>query len=202
MRPLIDLRKQRLSLEAALAAPEREAAPEVARFLGIRYFVIEKAYEGRGLVTFLETALPVERAPGDDDRIVLRVRPESLPPSPWTLEAGGGASRLYFEAGWAPAEMEAGRRIRRASARRSTVLFRRPAAEALDLVLVLSAPPDVGGLHVEGRLSGKCVGRAELQGAAEARWPIPPGAAEAVERLELLWSAPDARIASVRFERR
>jgi hypothetical protein len=202
VRPLIDMRKQRLSLEAALAAPERGAAPEVARFLGVRYFVIEKAYEGRGLVTFLETSLPVERAPGDDERIVLRVRPEALPPSPWTLEAGGGASRLYFEAGWAPPEMEAGRGVRRASAHRSTVLFRRPAADALDLVLVLSAPPDVGGLQVEGRLGGKWVGRAELQGAAEARWPIPPGAAEAVERLELLWSAPDARIAGVRFEPR
>jgi hypothetical protein len=202
VRPLIDLRKQRVSLEAALGSEEREAAPEVARFLGIRYFVVEKAYEGRGMVKFLEAALPVERAPGDDERLVLRVRPESLPPVPWFLDAGSPASRLYFESGWSPPEMEAGRRVRRASARRSTVLFRRPAAGALELVLVLSPPPDAGDLRLEGRLSGKRVGRAALRGAAETRWPIPPGAAEAVERLELLWSAPDARIASVRLEPR
>jgi hypothetical protein len=82
------------------------------------------------------------------------------------------------------------------------VLFRRPAAGVLDLVLVLFAPPDAGDLRLEGRLGGNLIGRATLRGAAEARWPIPPGAREAVERLELLWSAPDARIASVRFEPR
>jgi GNAT superfamily N-acetyltransferase len=202
VRPLMDLRKQRVGLDAALGAEEREAAPEVARFLGIRYFVIEKAYEGRGLVRFLESVLPIERAAGDDERVVLRVRPEALPPIPWHLDAGAPASRLYFEAGWWPPKPEGGRLLREASGLRSTVLFRRPSADPLDAVLAVSAPEGAGDRRVEGRVGGTRVGRALLHVGSEVRWPLPVGAAEDVERLELLWSAPGARIAALRFERR
>jgi hypothetical protein len=202
VRPLIDLRRQRLSLEAALGPEGREGAAEAARFLRVRYFVIDKAYEGRGIVRFVEGALPVERVAGDDERVVLRVRDDALPTVPWRLDAGAPASRLYFEAGWWPPKPDRGRLWREASGLRSTVLFRRPSGEPLDAILVLSPPEGGNEVRAEGWMGGARLGRASLRGVSEVRWPIPDGQAESVERLELRWSARGARIAAVRFERR
>jgi hypothetical protein len=200
VRPLVDLRKGRLSLSEALGAGMTDPAPEAARFLGIRYFVVERAYESRGIVRFLETALPTERIASDADHIVLRVRPEALPPVPTTLDPGSPSSRLYFESGWSPPEGEGDNRFRRASGLRSTLLFRRPSA-MLDLLLVLRTPSEGGELRVEGLCRGNRLGTDLLHaGATEVRWPLPPGQYDDVEHVELAWSAPGAQIASVRLE--
>jgi hypothetical protein len=200
VRPLVDLRKGKVSLSDALGADVTGPAPEAARFLGIRYFVIERAYESRGIVRFLEAALPTERAAGDADHIVLRVRSEDLPPVPTELDPGSSSSRLYFESGWSPPEGEAGHRDRRVSGLRSTLLFRRPTA-TLDVVLELRPPGDREEVRLEGRLRGTRLGTSLLHaGTTEVRWTLPPGAESGVERVELAWSVPGAQIATVRLE--
>jgi general stress protein CsbA len=184
VRPLVDLRKGRLELDAGLLAREREAAPRVARFLAIRYVVVEHAFAERGVVAFLEQVLPVTRVDDDGERVLLRVAPEALPALPWRIEAGSPESRMYFESGWeTPAEVE-GRTARSPSGPRSTLLLRRPAAEAQRLVL-------------------------EIAGGGELSWPLSAGAAERIERLEISWEAaprtapPPAlppRVTALRFE--
>jgi GNAT superfamily N-acetyltransferase len=193
VRPLVDLRKERMTLADALDPQVTAPCPEAARFLGIRYLVVEKVYQGRGLVRFLEAALPTERVEGDDERLVLRVRPEALPPLPLRLEAGSPASRLYYESGWAPPE-GGDVPMRRATRSRSTILFRRPFDGPLALDLALSGPVPLG---VEGRFRGRSLGRATLPASTDVRWTLPSGSAEDVERIELLWSAPGGRIARV-----
>ena len=60
VRPLIDLRKGRIAVTIELLERERIAAPHVARFLGLGYFVMQKAYAKRGVVSFVEDVLPVD----------------------------------------------------------------------------------------------------------------------------------------------
>jgi hypothetical protein len=200
VRPLVDLRKGKLSLTEALGPDVTGAAPEAARFLGIRYFVVERAYESRGIIRFLEAALPTERVAGDAERIVLRVRPEALPAVSSTLDPGSASSRLYFESGWSLPEGEGAARSRRAPALRSTLLFRRPADGALRVTLRLGS---VAAIDVTGQLNGRHVGAARIEGpSTDVTWPLPAGPVERVERLELAWSLPGARVATVRFERR
>lgn len=199
VRPLVDLRKGRLHLGDGLAPEVTGPCPEAARFLGIRYFVLETAYDSRDLVPFLEAAVPVERVEGDEERIVLRVRPEALPPLPWTIDAAGPASRLYFESGWAPPEVQGALASRRASALRSTLLFRRPAAGGLRIRARVFGG---SGLTVRAHFRDESLGRAGVPPAGDVEWELPPGPAERVERLELLWSAPGARIARFQLEER
>jgi hypothetical protein len=199
VRPIVDLRKGRLSLDEAMRPETLRPVPEAARFLGVRYVVIERAFESTGIVRFLEAALPTERVE-DPDRIVLRVRPEGLPPLPASLEAGAAASRLYFESGWSTPEASGGERVRRASALRSTLLLRRPTLGALRVTLRLGS---AAATDVSGQLNGKHLGAARLEGpSTDVTWPLPAGCPmECVERLELTWSLPGARVVTVRFER-
>ena len=180
VRPLVDLRKGRRELDAGLLAREREAAPRVARFLALRYVVVEHAFADRGVVDFLEQVLPVTRVDDDGERMLLRVAPETLPPLPWRIEAGAPESRMHFETGWSPPEETEGRPTRSPSGPRSTVLYRRPSADVRRLVL-------------------------EIAGGSELSWPLPAGPPDVVERLELTWAAapPPAlppRVAALRFE--
>ncbi len=201
VRPLVDLRKGKLSLDDAMRPETLGPTAEAARFLGVRYIVIERAFEGRGIARFLEAALPTERIEGDPDRIVLRVRPEGLPSLPSTLEAGASASRLYFESGWSTPEADGPGLVRRALGTRSTLLFRRPADGAGDVVLTLGSVPAGEALRVDAWVGGQRVGIAPvLVGGASLRWPLLAGPLGGVERMELLWSGPGARVAAVRFE--
>lgn len=201
VRPLVDLRKGRLSLDEALRPETLDLAPEAARFLGVRYVVVERAFESRGIVRFLEAALPTERIEGDAERIVLRVCPEDLPPIPRTLEAGAAASRLYFESGWSTPEADGPGLVRRALGARSTLLFRRPTDAAGDIVLRLRAAREGAEVRVEGRCRGSRLGAGLVDaGTTEVRWSLPPAADEGVEHVELLWSAPGARVTAVRLE--
>lgn len=180
VRPLVDLRKGRLELDAGLLAREKDAAPKVARFLALRYVVVEHAFADRGVVDFLAQVLPVTRVDDDGERMLLRVAPEGLPPLPWRIEAGAPESRMYFESGWeAPAEV-GGALTRSPSGPRSTILYRRPSADARRLVL-------------------------EIADGSELSRPLPEGPADVVERLELTWAAapppaPPLRVAALRFE--
>ena len=180
VRPLVDLRKGRVELDAGLLARERDAAPRVARFLALRYVVVEHAFADRGVVDFLEQVLPVARVDDDGERLLLRVSPEALPPLPWRIDAGAPESRMYFETGWSVPEDTGGRPTRSPSGPRSTILYRRPSADVRRLVV-------------------------EIAGGSELSWPLPAGPADVVERLELTWAAapPPAlppRVAALRFE--
>jgi hypothetical protein len=180
VRPLVDLRKGRVELDAGLLAREREAAPRVARFLALRYVVVEHAFADRGVVDFLEQVLPMARVDDDGERLLLRVSPEALPPLPWRIEAGAPESRMYFETGWSVPEDTGGRPTRSPTGARSTILYRRPSADVRRLVL-------------------------EIAGGSELSWPLSAGPADVVERLELTWAAapPPAlppRVAALRFE--
>jgi hypothetical protein len=199
VRPLVDLRRGRMRLADALAPGVAAPCGEAARFLGIRYFVVENAYDSRELVPFLEAALPVDRVEGDGEHVVLRVRPEALPPLPWRIDAAGPASRLYFESGWSPPEGPAGEARRSATRLRSTLLFRRPATAGLRICLRVFGEP---GLTVRARLGDESLGRANVPTAGDVDWELSAGPAERVERLELLWSAPGTRIAQFQLERR
>jgi hypothetical protein len=178
VRPLVDLRKGRLELDGDLLAREQEAAPRVARFLALRYVVVEHAFADRGVVAFLEHVLPVTRAGDDGERLLLRVTPEALPPLPWRMAAGAPESRMYFESGWTPPTDVDGVGTRSPSGTRSTILFRRPSADARRLVL-------------------------EVADGSELSWPLAPGPADVVERLELTWAAapaPPPRVVALRLE--
>jgi hypothetical protein len=180
VRPLVDLRKGRLELDPGLLAREKESAPRVARFLALRYVVVEHAFADRGVVDFLSEVLPLSRVDDDGERMLLRVTPEALPALPWRIEAGAPESRMYFESGWeAPVEVD-GARTRSPSGARSTILYRRPSADARRLML-------------------------EIAGGAERGWPLPEGPADVVERLEITWAeapppALPPRVAALRFE--
>lgn len=212
VRPLVDLRKGKLALEEALVERERDAAPKVARFLGIRYFVMQRGYAEHGLVSFLEQVLPLERAFEDEERIALRVRSEDLPSLPWSLDPGAAESRMYYESGWSTPEPESGRIVRKATAWRSTLLFRRPSDETQAIALLLSSGEGGGAAMVDARLGGVRLGRESLRaGWAELRWSLPPArmAGGVVERLVLSWSLGGSggnsrlpRIAGLRFLRR
>lgn len=198
VRPLVDLRKERLGLADALDPRVASLCPEAARFLGIRYFVIERAYEPKGLVRFLEAALPTERLAGDGERVVLRLRPEALPSLPTTLDAGAPASRLYYESGWAPPESAGSGATRRATSLRSTLLFRRPFEGPLRVRLELARGSSV---TVQGRYRGRALEEGGPHSNAEVAWRLPGGPFEAVERVELFWSTRGARVVAVRLGR-
>lgn len=208
VRPLVDLRKGKLGLDEALVEREKAAAPKVARFLAIRYFVVQRGYAEHDLVSFLEQVLPLDRAFEDEERIALRVRSDDLPPLPWSLDPGAAESRMYYESGWSTPEAESGRILRKATARRSTLLFKRPSDETRAVALLLSAGQRGGTAMVDARLAGVRIGRQGLPaGWTELRWSLPPTrSADEVERLELSWSpgvsgeeSPLPRIAGLRF---
>jgi hypothetical protein len=186
VRPLIDLRKGRLELTAELIERERDPAPEVARFLDLGSFVIDKAYAKRGVVRFVREVLPVDTAYEDDDFILLEVRRAELPRDPREIDAAGAASRQYFESGWMRPETEASIGFRWAHRRRSTLLFRRP--ESTSVIELSLAPLDGGAARVSAELDGRALGTLELaSGWQHARWQLPPSRG-GVERLTLLWS--------------
>ncbi len=195
VRPLIDLRKGRIELTPELVERERATAPEVARFLGIGYFVIDKAYAKRGVVRFVRDVLPVDTAFEDEDVILLRARQEELPRDPVRIDARGPASRQYFESGWLRPELEDETGFRWAHRERSTILFRRP--ESMEAIELSVAPLEGGARSVSGALDGRPLGTIELaSGWQEIRWALPPGppgppgapGAGSVERLTLHWS--------------
>ena len=202
VRPLIDLRKGKIQTSPDLIERDREAAPSVARFLGLGYFVIDRGYEKRGVVSYLEQVLPVDRWYEDESVIVLETRREELPPDPRVLEAGASFSRQHFESGFLPAEREGGSFFRWANQERSTILFRRP--EGARLAVLELAPLEGLGLEVEARLDGRALGKRELApGWQEASFTLPPANPDGespVERLSLRWSS--MREASARDRRR
>ncbi len=103
VRPLIDLRKGKVEPSSELdelIRSDREAAPRVARFLGLGYFIIDRGYEKRGVVSYLEALLPVDRWYENESVIVLSTRRSELPPDPDVLEAGALESRQHFESGF------------------------------------------------------------------------------------------------------
>jgi hypothetical protein len=211
IRPLVDLRKGKLELSDDLVAEERRSAPAVARFLGIRYFVVDRAYEKRGVLGFLKQVLPLETAFEDGERVALRVREEELPANPWSIDPAGPPSRLHFETGWSLAERAEGRAFRWANDARSRMLLRRPAAGPLVLVLELARLPRLEGQWVEATWNGWSLGRrAVAEHWSEIRFPLPAGP-DGVARLELRWARAEraserdtrrlaARIAGIRFE--
>lgn len=208
VRPLIDLRKGRVELTSELIERERVSAPEVARFLGLGSFVIDKAYAKRGVVRFVREVLPVDTRYEDDELILLRVRRAELPGDPRTIDAAGAASRQYFESGWLRPESEDSIGFRWAHRRRSTLLFRRP--ESTSVIELSLAPLDGGADRVSGELDDHGLGTLELSsGWQDARWQLPPSRG-GVERLTLHWSGLGqaserdprqlaARVRSVRF---
>ncbi len=192
VRPLIDLRKGKIELSPELIERDRESAPMVARFLGLGYFVIDRGYEKRGVVSYLEQVLPVERWYEDESVIVLETRREELPPDPRVLEAGAPVSRQHFESGFLPAEREGDASFRWVNRERSTILFRRPSGVRLAILEV--APLEGLTVAVEARLNGQNLGARELApGWQEAAFPLPPASPEdeggKVERLSLHWSS-------------
>jgi hypothetical protein len=201
VRPLIDLRKGKIDLEASLLSRERESAPEVARFLGLGYFVIDRGYEKRGVVSYLEQVLPVDRWYEDENFVVLATRRDDLPPDPIVLEAGAPYSRQHFESGFLPPESEGEVWFRWANRERSTILFRRPSPAVARAVLEV-APLERQRLSVEARLDGRTLGSRELaSGWQEISFPLPAAlSAGSVERLSLRWSS--LREASARDPRR
>lgn len=208
VRPLIDLRKGRVELSPELIARQRQAAPAVARFLDIGYLVIDKAFDKRGVVTFVSEVLPVDIFHEDEHRIVLRTRTDALPPNPTSLGAGDPSSRQHYESGWMRVENDDNGAFRWAHRARSTVLFRRPEG-ARQLVVELS-PLEGFDQLVRAEIAGKEVDRMRLApGWQELRLALPD--ASGVERLTLRWSqlrqASEtdprrlaARIRRVRFE--
>ncbi|MBN2371387.1 MAG: hypothetical protein JXO72_12965 [Vicinamibacteria bacterium] len=205
VRPLIDLRKRKIPLDDALVERERTSAPRAARFLGIRYFVIERSFAKRGVIDYLERVLPIERLGGDDERELLRVREEELPPLPWTIEAGAPESRLYFESGWRRPAVFEGRLGRAARGRRSTVLLRRPAAGTSAVTLVAHVP---ASLPIDLRIDDERIGRLRLPaGWSRPRIELPASKGAFAERLTLLWNGPadpsieSAIVTEIRFVR-
>ena len=186
VRPLIDLRKGRIALTEELLERERAASPHVARFLGLGYFVIDKAYAKRGVVSFVEDVLPVDTFYEDSGIIVLKTRREALPPDPVHIEAGAPSSRQHFESGWMLPEREDSYWFRWAHRTRSTLLFRRPPSTR---TLVLSIAPLQGTAQtVSMELDGKALARLTLMpGWQELRIDLPPESV-GVERLSLRWS--------------
>ena len=199
VRPLIDMGRGRLEADGELLARERAAAPKVARFLALRYVVVEREAAARGVTAFLEQVLPVTAAEDDGERVLLRVRPEALPPNPSRIEAGSAESRMHFEDGWTLPSTGPGPAARSPSGARSTLLFRRPSPGPLRVVLEADgAPPSavrLGGRRLKPGSAG-----------AEPSWILPDGPPDAVERLEITWPvearppAPPPRLAAVRFE--
>ncbi len=199
VRPLIDLRKGKIEPSPEIIERDREAAPRVARFLGLGYFVIDRGYEKRGVVSYLEQVLPVDRWYEDESVIVLQTRREDLPPDPRVLEAGASSSRQHFESGFLPAEREGDSSFRWANRERSTILFRRP--EGARLAILELAPLEGLPLEVEARLDGRDLGVRELtRGWQEVSFALPPEQGGAVARLSLRWSS--LREASARDPRR
>jgi len=200
VRPLIDLRKGKIDLDPALVERDRESAPRVARFLGLGYFVIDRGYEKRGVVSYLEQVLPVERWYEDESVIVLETRREDLPPDPRVVEADAPFSRQHFESGFLRPEREGGVSFRWVNQERSTILFRRPSGVRLAILEV--APLEGLPVEVEARLDGRNLGVRELTpGWQETAFPLPAALSEgSVERLSLRWSS--VREASARDPRR
>jgi hypothetical protein len=200
VRPLIDLRKGKIDLDPALVERDRESAPPVARFLGLGYFVIDRGYEKRGVVSYLEQVLPVERWYEDESVIVLETRREDLPPDPRVVEADAPFSRQHFESGFLRPEREGGVSFRWVNQERSTILFRRPSGVRLAILEV--APLEGLPVEVEARLDGRNLGVRELTpGWQEMAFPLPAAVSEgSVERLSLRWSS--VREASARDPRR
>jgi hypothetical protein len=211
VRPLIDLRKGKIDPEAELIARDRESAPRVARFLEVGYFVVDRAYEKRGIVSYLESVLPLNRWYEDEKVIVFETRKEELPPDPSILPAGAPESRQHFESGFQVPERDGDSWFRWADRVRSTILFRRPEGAAR-AVLELSPIEDLP-LRVTARLDERDLGARNLvSGWQDVTFPLPPAVRPgAVERLWLHWSgmrrasASDprvvaARVRAVRFE--
>ena len=196
IRPLIDLRKGRLELTSELLERERAAAPEVARFLGIGYFVIDKAYAKRGVVRFLREVLPVDTVFEDDVVVLLRARRNELPRDPVRIDARGPASRQHFESGWMRPELEDAIGFRWAHRERSTILFRRPLLndDSIAAVALSIAPLEGGAVSVHANLDSESLGTIELvAGWQEIYWDLGAAAPSAdsagsVERLTLHWS--------------
>jgi hypothetical protein len=183
IRPLVELRKGRLVFSRDLVSAEAASACSAARFLDLGHIVVERSLEARGVLAFVEAVLPVERAYEDPVRIAFRVRREALPPSPWSIAADGALGRMHFESGWtAPFENE-GRTVRRARGARSSLLFRRPAAGPLDLVLAPSGR-GAAAVSVGGRPAERLVWR---RAGEEVRIGLPEGKAEVLVRVELAW---------------
>lgn len=138
VRPLIDLRKGRLEISPELLSRERDSAPFVARFLDLGYFVVDRAYEKRGVVAFVEEVLPVDRWYEDESLVVLKTRRTELPEDPAILQAGSPYSRQHFESGWLRPESEGEVIFRWADRKRSTILFRRPSPSVRSMTLVVA----------------------------------------------------------------
>lgn len=212
VRPLIDLRKGKLTLDAELIEKEKTSAPRVARFLDLGYFVVDRNYEKRGVVAFLEAVLPVERWYEDGSLVVLRTRPDALPPDPWVIDPSAPEARQHFESGWLRSEREGVASFRWANRQRSTILFRRPGAAVRSVVLEV-APLDGIEQTLEVHLEdGPSLGTVTLApGWQDVSLPLPEARDRGVERLWLNWSSLRqaterdprrlaARVRSVRFE--
>ena len=214
IRPLVDLRRGRISLTPELVEQQRIDGPRVASFLDLRYFIVEKAYAKRGVLEFLEQTLPVDRTYEDEERVGLRVREDELPPTPRTIDPGASESRMYFESGWSRPEAAEGRRFRWANGPRSTLLLRRPGGAVQEVILEI-APLERSAdspLEVTAQLEGTALGTATLgSGWTEIRFTLPDRREREIERLVLRWSevrtasATDprrlaARVSGIRFE--
>lgn len=201
VRPLIDLRKGKIDLDPSLLERDRESAPMVARFLGLGYFVVDRSYEKRGVVTYLEQVLPLDRWYEDEKFVVLATRRDELPEDPRVLPADAAYSRQHFESGFLRPEREGEISFRWANRERSTILFRRP-SPSTDRAVLEVAPLEGLSLSVEARLDGRKLGSRELvPGWQEIPFTLPAARSKgSVERLSLRWSS--LREASSRDPRR
>jgi hypothetical protein len=189
VRPLIDLRKGRLEISPELLARERDSAPVVARFLDLGYLVVDRDYEKRGVVAFVEQVLPVDRWYEDESLVVLKTRRDELPEDPAILKAGSPYSRQHFESGWLRPESEGEGSYRWADRKQSTILFRRPSSTVRSMTLVV-APLERFPQSMDLELDGRRLGARELEpGWRDIVIPLAePRAPGAVERLRLRWS--------------
>ncbi len=185
IRTLIDLRKAKVDLTTELLAKEKIAAPATARFLGIGYFVIDKAYSKYGVASFINQVLPVDVFFEDKTNIVFRTRRSELPPDPFVIAVDGPAARQHYESGWMKAENFGDLSFRWAHRKQSTILFRRP--DGADHIVLDIAPLHGNTQTVSSKLNGKTLATVELSpGWQQVRWELPK--ASGVERLALNWS--------------
>jgi hypothetical protein len=86
-------------VDPAVVERDSALAADVLRFFNIESIVVHPAQAGHGIIPYVETIMPVERAQEDEEAIAYRV---DLPPWPgeWTIEPGDALGRLSFAEGW------------------------------------------------------------------------------------------------------
>lgn len=86
-------------VDPAIPERDRTLAAQVLRFFDIQAIVLRPAQAGPGLVSYVETVLPVERFYQDESSIAYRVKASPWPAT-WTIRPGDALGRLSYAEGW------------------------------------------------------------------------------------------------------